>query len=597
MLSPNVPQTEEEKRQLKGFTLFGHEIRAHNDDPADAKVMSFVPPHEETESAIITTAGGFTGQTLDVRGDQFQSERDLIVKYRNAAMHPETDRAIEEIISEAIVANDNDMPITLNLDHTDLSDGVKKKIVDEFEKIMRLMNFRKNGHEIFRRWYIDARLAYHIVIDLNNPKRGIQEIRPINPLKIQKVKEVVEEQDARTGAKLISGWDEYFIYSDDGFTGSSSSQGGGSMGMGQGGGGSAVNGLKIAKDSVAYITSGIMDQTRRYNLSYLHKSLRAINQLRMMEDSLVIYRLARAPERRIFSVDVSDMSKVAGQQYMSQLMAKYRNKLTYDAATGDVTSDRKHMHMLEDFWLPRTSTGGGAQVSNLPGGTNLGEIEDILYFKKQLLNSMNVPMSRLDNESGFSLGRSTEINRDEVKFQKFIDQLRTKFAELFKQLLRNQLILTGILTSEEWEDLGEEIMFDYARDNFFSELKEAEILRERIQTLNEAKEHQGTYFSKEYIRRHILHQSEEQIKEIKHQIRGEALNNDGLPNPDDADLEGGGGPGPEGGGFEGDLGDPGMGEDLPDENEVPLDDPEGAATELGADAETDTDLGEEEETR
>lgn len=568
--------TDEERRELKGFEFFGYELRDKSDTPDNEKALSFVPPTEENESAYITAAGGAYGQVLDVRGDNFSNDRDLIVKYRNAAMQPEVDQAIEDIVNEAIVSNDTDLPVTLNLDFTDLSDAMKQKLVDEFNNVLMMLDFRKYGHDIFRRWYIDGRLAYHIVIDLNNPQRGIIDLRPINPIKIRKIKEVLEDIDARTGSKMITGTEEYFVYSEDGFAQGNSA----TMSAGQSE--TANTGLKLPKDTVAYVTSGILDTQRRSSLSYIHKALRNVNQLRMMEDALVIYRLARAPERRLFYIDTGDMPRAQAQRYISSLMQKYRNKISYDANTGELKDNRRHMHMLEDFWLPRTSTGRGTEVSNLPGGQNLGEIEDILYFQKKLYQALCVPISRLDPEIGFHIGRTAEINRDEVRFQKFVDRLRLRFAELFKQLLRVQLVLRGIMKENEWDGIKEFVSIDYSRDSFFSELKESEIFRERIDTLAAAEPYVGKYFSREYCRKRILQQSEEEIKEIKHQIRSEALNKDGLPSPSetvDGDGEGGGASG-DIGDFNGDLG---LGTEGGEDIEAPLGDPEGASTALGPD--------------
>lgn len=569
--------TDEEKRQLKGQTFFGYEFRKKNADGSEEKEeRSFVPPLEENESAYVTSAGGFYGQVLDVRGDNFSNDRDLIVKYRNAAMQPEVDQALDDIVNEAIVANGKDLPVNLDLDDTDLDEGVQEKVQEEFDHILRLLDFRKYGHDIFRRWYVDGRLYYHIVIDLKHPSKGIKEVRPINPLKIRKIKEVEEEQDQRTGFRFVSGVEEYFVYSEDGFAqGNSVTAGGGGQA-----GEMAKSGLKIPLDSVAHVTSGLLDTTRRSSLSYLHKALRNVNQLRMMEDALVIYRLSRAPERRLFYVDTGDMPRQQATQYLNSLMQKYRNKLTYNADTGEVSNVRKHMHMLEDFWLPRSASGRGTEVQTLPGGQNLGDIEDIIYFQKKLYQALNVPINRLDPETGYNLGRATEINRDEIRFQKFIDRVRIKFAELFKQLLRSQLLLKGILKEQEWEDIKEFVIIDYNRDNFFTELKEAEILRERIQSLNEALDHVGVFFSREYVRKRILNQSEEEIEEIKRQIRAEAIDHDELPDP--SDIVGATG-GAEDGDFGGDLGGP-----IGGEAEPGFGDPEGAATELGAD-----DLGDE----
>lgn len=595
----NTAMDAKEKERQKQFQFFGYEITDKGDGFKNSNTASFTPPLEENESSIITAAGSVFGHSVDVRGDHFVNDRDLIVKYRNAAMHPEVDRAVEEIVNEMVVANDTDQPVTLNLSHLedDIDKKVRKKIQDEFDHVLNLLDFRKYGQDIIRRWYVDGRIAYHNVIDLNNPQRGIVEMRPISPLKIQRIKEIVEEQDPRTGAKLISGWDEYFVYSEEGFVANSSMAGQTAHGSNS----QSVQGLKIAKDAITYVTSGQMDPTRRHNLSYIHKSLRAINQLRMMEDALVIYRLSRAPERRIFYVDVGDMGKAQAQAYMSQIMNKYRNKLSYDPDTGTTKSDRKHMHMLEDFWLPRSGTSGkGTEVSNLPGGQNLGEIDDIVFMRKTMLQSMNVPYSRMDSSEGsspFTLGRTSEIDRDEIRFQKFIDGLRIKFSDLFRQALRSHLILKNVIKENEWDGIKDKIIFDYARDNYFSELKEAEILRERIETLNAAADHIGTYFSKEYVRRHILQQTEEDIRQIKQEIRAEHMSNDGLPNPEEDGVEGFGGS-PEGGGaggFEGDLGmDSEGGEEGFDETD--FGDPEGASTELGADEDlSDGDFEDDEE--
>lgn len=564
----------EEIRRRKGSEFFGFELRDKIEKLDSAK--SFVPKLDENEPAYVTAAGGFYGQVLDIRGDNFANDRDLIVKYRSAAMHPEVDQAIEDIINEMIVANDSQLPVSLNMDFVDtVGEKTKEKIQEQFDFILQLLDFRKYGHDIARRWYIDGRLAYHLVIDMKDPKKGILELRPINPLKIKKIKEVIEDLDTKTGSKFIVGTEEYFVYSEDGFTqGDSVSLGNGNV---------AKTGLKIPVDSIAYVTSGIMDTTRRSSLSYLHKALKSVNQLRFMEDSLVIYRLSRAPERRLFYIDVGDMPKAQAQAYVNNIMKKYQNKLTYDASSGEVKDGRKQMHMLEDFWLPRSSSGKGTEVSSLPGGQNLGQIEDIEYFQKKLYQSLNVPINRLDPEVGFHIGRSTEINRDEVRFSKFIDRLRLRFSDLFIQTLRIQLILKGIVTAEEWDEISENIIFDYARDSFFTELKEIEIMRERLSMLSDIESFIGTYFSKEYVRKNILKQTVQEIKEIKHQIRSESITNDGLPNPEEdlegSDIEGGGD-------FEGDFGDFENNEFENDE-QVEFGDPEGASTALGPDDDLD----------
>lgn len=581
---------EEEKRKRKAWNFFGFEIRRSKEtEELESSVRSFVPPAEENDSSYVVSSGGFYGQTIDVRGDVFTSERDLIFRYRNAAMQPEVDRALEDIVNEAIVSNDYDLPISLNMDFLDLDDDVKKKIEEEFIHILKLLEFRKYGHDIFKRWYIDGRVVYHNVIDTKNPHKGLIELRPINPVKIKKIKEVKEEIDPRTRASIIVDTEEYYVYSEEGFT--QNITGGSTNYAG------AQQGLKLAKDSVTYVTSGILDSTRRTSLSHLHKALRNINQLRMMEESLLIYRFSRAPERRLFNIDTGDLPRDKAMKYVSELAAKYKNKLIYDAQSGEIKDGQHHIHMQEDFWLPKTASGKGTTIDQLPGGQNLGEIEDIEYFQKKLYQALNVPINRLDSESSFNLGRSTEITRDEVKFQKFIDKIRMRFAELFKSLLRTQLILRGVIKEGEWDEIRENILIDYQKDSFFSELKESEILRERIETLNAAKDHIGIFFSKDYVRKHILHQTEDEISEIKAQIRKEALTNDSLPQ---LDQEGGGGFGggaPSGGGgdFGGDFGgdtDFDLDGDPEAAGDEQLGEPDGAATTLGADADG-TDLSPE----
>jgi len=580
------PLSDEERRQQKAWTFLGAEIVPNGGNEEDgSKVTAIVPPSDENEGATLITNGGgagFFGQTMDVRGDTFASEQELITKYRFAAQHPEVDAAIEDIVNEAIVGNDADLPVRLNLNKVEdalASEKVKEKLIEEFDHVLKLLDFRRYGHDIFRRWYVDGRIAYHVMVDLNNVQKGIKELRPLSPLKIRKIKEVEEDQDERTGAKIIKSVDEYFVYNEEGFATSQGTLGSGTTDL---------NGLRLPKDSVAYVTSGQIDANRRVPLSYIHKALRNVNQLRMMEDSLVIYRLARAPERRIFYIDVGNLPKGKAEAYLEGVKNRYRNKLMYDVSTGDVKDGRRDQAILEDFWLPRREGGRGTEITTLPGGENLGQIDDIVYFQKKLYKSLNVPVNRLDNESGFNIGRSTEISRDEVKFQKFIDRLRVRFADLFKQLLRTQLIYKGILTSEEWDKLKEFVIIDYSSDSQFAELAHAEILRERITTLEVIDKYVGTYFSKEWVRKEVLGQTDDEIEEMKRQIRAEAMNNDSLPNIEDVDSEGGAGGFDTGGGFEagGDLGaddfDP---EDGLGGAETPLGNPEGAASELGPDEE------------
>ena len=424
------------------------------------------------------------------------------MKYRGVSMHPEVDAAIEDIVNESISGSELEQPIDINMDKLDQSDKIKKTIKEEFDNIVSMMDFKDLGHDIFRRWYVDGRLYHHLVVNESNLKAGIQEIRPIDAAKMRKVKQVKKKKDPETNVQLIEKVDEYYIYQEKP--------------------GSQYNaGVKMTLDSVSYCTSGLLDESRKRVVSYLHKALKPINQLRMMEDSLVIYRLARAPERRMFYIDVGNMPRGKAEQYMKDIMARYRNKLVYDAKTGEIRDDRKHQSMIEDFWLPRREGGRGTEISTLPGGANLGEIDDIVYFQKRMYRSLNVPINRLEQEAQFSLGRSTEISRDELKFQKFIDRLRRRFANLFYDILRKQLILKGIITQEDWNSMKNDITVDYVRDNHFTELKNAELLREKLQTLDQISNYVGQYFSKEWIQKNVLHFSDEDIEQIDKDIAGE----------------------------------------------------------------------------
>jgi len=483
------------------FTLFGYEIKKKASvEKEEQKRRSFVAPMDD-EGVAQVAAGGHYGQFLDLDASNVKDDRDLIRRYRDASVQPECDSAIEDIVNEAIVSDDDSAPVSLIADDVE-GDKLQNILNEEFENVVKLLNFNFYGHDIFRRWYVDGRLFYHIIIDEANPKRGIVELRPIDPTRIRKVKKVNKEKDEKTGVELIKNIEEYYIYQDNAMVKSS-------------------QGLKISKDSICYITSGMLDPTRKKVLSYLHKALKPVNQLRMMEDSLVIYRLSRAPERRIFYIDVGNLPKGKAEEYMAQIMAKHRNKLVYDAQTGELRDDRKHMSMLEDFWLPRREGGRGTEISTLPGGENLGQIDDIIYFQKKLYKALNVPINRLEQEAQFSLGRSTEISRDEVKFQKFVDRIRKKFSLLFTNLLRMQLILKGLISEDEWDAIRENISVDFLKDSAFSELKNAEVLRERIATLREVDEYVGRYYSIEWVRKNILMQTEEDIKQIDKQIKAE----------------------------------------------------------------------------
>ena len=422
------------------FSAFGFELKRASKEKDKNKVTSIVPKVDEDGAGYVTASGSYFGQYIDMEGGSAKDNHGLIAKYRQVAEHPEVDAAVEDILNESIVAGELESTVALNLDKVDTSDKIKNTLLEEFGNIVAMLNFEEYGHDMFRSWYVDGRLYHHLVVDTSNPKMGIQEIRPIDSAKIRKVKEVKHKTDPATGAKLVDKVNEFYIYQDKGGTGT---------------------GVKLTSDSVSYITSGLLDNSKKRVLSYLQKAIKPVNQLRMMEDSLVIYRMSRAPERRIFYIDVGNLPKGKSEQYIKDIMSRYRNKIVYDAQTGEIKDDRKHMSMLEDFWLPRREGGRGTEISTLPGGENLGQIDDIIYFQKKLYRSLNVPLSRLEQEQQFALGRATEINRDEVKFQKFIDRLRRKFANLFTGILRKQLLLKGTCTEQDWESWKNHIQIDF----------------------------------------------------------------------------------------------------------------------------------------
>lgn len=482
--------------------LFGFQIKRKS-DKQEEKLKSFVPKENEDGAGTIAS-GGYFGSYVDLDGNSAKNEVDLIMKYRKAAEHPECDAAIEDIVNEAIVSDEDSTPVDITMDDLEQPDKIKKMIKESFDEVTALLNFNQQGHEIFRKWYIDGRLYYHIMIDEKSPKKGILELRPIDPTKIRKVREIKKDaRDAATGTAIITGQDEYYIYQDRAST-------------------KATNtGLKISKDSICYVNSGLLDAQRKSVLSHLHKALKPLNQLRMMEDSLVIYRLSRAPERRIFYIDVGNLPKGKAEEYLRSVMSQYRNKLVYDASTGEIKDDRKHMSMLEDFWLPRREGGRGTEITTLPGGENLGQIDDIVFFQKKLYKSLNVPSNRLDQEAQFSLGRSSEITRDELKFQKFINRLRKRFSLLFLDLLKMQLTLKGIINKEDWDDIKEYITVDYLEDNHFSELKDAEMLRERLNTLQLMEPYIGIYYSREWTNRNVLRFNDDEIKRMEKEMADE----------------------------------------------------------------------------
>ena len=495
--------------------LFGFQINRK----AERKGQSPVPPSADEPVAV--AAGGYFGTYVDM-DNSARDEFELIRRYRDMALHPEVDSAVDEIVNEFVVNDTNDSCVEINLDNLDVGKGVKNKIRDEFDYIKQLLNFEKRSHEIIRNWYVDGKLIYHKVIDLANPKKGILELRYIDPLKIKKVRQKLSSNnrqltpDEKQSAKAYE-WGEfvdYWLYNPKGYL-----RGGA---LGPVGDMSNNQGVKMAVDSITFVNSGLQDLNKRLVLSFLHKAIKSLNQLRMIEDALVIYRLSRAPERRIFYIDVGNLPKVKAEQYLRDVMSRYRNKLVYDAKTGEIRDDKKHMSMLEDFWLPRREGGRGTEITTLPGGQNLGELKDVEYFKKKLYNSLNLPPSRLtDDNKGFNLGKTTEVLRDELKFTKFIGRLRKRFGELFHDIVKTQLILKGIISPEDWDDMKEHIQYDFLFDNHFNELKEKEMQLARINLATQMDVFVGKYYSIEYVRKHILEQSEKEYKEIDKQMQKE----------------------------------------------------------------------------
>ena len=493
--------------------LFGFSITRLKKQ-ADPK-QSFTQPQAEDGTQTIA-AGGYFGQYLDMEG-QAKTEQDLIRRYREIALHPECDMAIEDIVNEAIVANELKDAVKLRLDTLPFGTEIKRKIEDEFQEVLRLLQFNTRGHDIFRRWYVDGRVYYHKVIDRESPVKGITELRYIDPRKIKKVREVRKQRpDGPTphGLTVVDHIEEYFLFNEKGVAGTTS------------------GGIKIAPDTIAFVPSGLVDQNKNMVLSYLHKAIKPTNQLRMIEDATVIYRIARAPERRIFKIDVGNLPKVKAEQYLRDVMARYRNKLVYDASTGEIRDDRNYMSMLEDFWLPSREGGRGTDISTLPGGQNLGEIQDIEYFRAKLYRSLNVPASRLEASQGFNLGRSTEITRDELKFTKFVQRLRKKFTELFNDILRTQLVLKAVIAEEDWFTVRDNLQYDFLQDGHFAELKDSELLMERLRVADSMRDYVGKYFSVEFVRKQVLKQTDRDMSDIDKQIKKEI--DDGIISMPDA---------------------------------------------------------------
>ena len=501
--------------------LFGFKIQDSEDNGSKKSIVSPVPENQE-DSSDFYVASGFYGQYVDIEG-VYKSEYDLIKRYREMAIHPEVDSAIEDIINEAIVSDQNDSPVQIDLQNVPASDRLKEIIREEFKYIKEILDFDKRCHEILRNWYVDGRIYYHKVIDLEKPEEGIKEVRYIDPMKIKLVRKIKKDgkhvlnpsfmvTGEKSGINNMSTPEVEEFYEYDPNIRASGTQKTNSFKNSIGGA------ARISKDAITYVHSGLVDRNKQVVLSYLHKAIKALNQLRMIEDSLVIYRLSRAPERRIFYIDVGNLPKIKAEQYLRDVMTRYRNKLVYDANTGEIRDDKKMMSMLEDFWLPRREGGRGTEITTLPGGQNLGELTDVQYFQKKLFRALGVPESRLGGEGGFNLGRSSEILRDEIKFTKFVGRMRKRFSQLFMDMLKTQLILKNVVSTEDWKVLSDHIQFDYVYDNHFAELKEAELIQNRLNVLAVAEPYVGRYFSVDYVRRNILKQTDSEIVEIDQQI-------------------------------------------------------------------------------
>ena len=499
---------------LNKFSLFGFTIaRAKSEEDAGVQ-QSFTPPTND-DGALTITSAAYYGTYVDLDGTA-KNEVELISRYREMAMQPEIEAAIDDIVNEAICQDDDGKNIKIVLDSLEQPEKIKTAIRNEFATLLKLLNYNNLAQDIFRRYYVDGRMYYHIIIDRENPLQGIRELRYVDPRKLRKVREVKKKKDERTGVEVMNVINEYYIFNDKVTTGSSSNFG--------------PVGVRITPDSIVSVVSGLMDSRRAVVLSYLHKAIKPLNQLRMIEDATVIYRISRAPERRIFYIDVGNLPKLKAEQYLRDIMVKYKNKLVYDANTGEVRDDRKFLSMMEDFWLPRREGGKGTEIATLPGGQNLGELEDVKYFEKKLYKALNVPVSRLNPESsGFSLGRTNEITRDELKFAKFVARMRNKFSDLFDQAMRVQCVLKGICTNEEWDEFKEHIYYDFIKDNNFTELKEAELMKERLSLLANVDPYTGRYFSQNWIQQNVLRLTDDEIKKMQEEIDEEKAMGLGLP--------------------------------------------------------------------
>ena len=495
------------------FSLFGFTISRQKDEEDSTAQQSFAPPTQD-DGALTITSAAYYGTYVDLDGTA-KNEVELISRYREMAMQPEIESAIDDIVNEAIVQDDDGKITQIILDDLKVADKIKKAIKEEFNTVLRMLSYQNMAQDIFRRYYVDGRMYYHIIIDRENPQQGIKELRYIDPRRLRKVREMKKQKDEKTGADVMQPVNEYYIYNDKVVSGSASNFG--------------PVGVRITTDSIVSVVSGLMDSRRAVVLSYLHKAIKPLNQLRMIEDATVIYRISRAPERRIFYIDVGNLPKLKAEQYLRDIMVKYKNKLVYDANTGEVRDDRKFMSMMEDFWLPRREGGKGTEITTLPGGQNLGELEDVKYFQKKLYGALCVPVSRLEPNQGFSLGRSSEITRDELKFSKFVDRLRSKFSDVFNQALRVQCVLKGICTDEEWDLFKEDIHYDFIKDNNFSELKEAELMTQRLTLLQSVDPYTGRYFSQKWIQQNVLRLTDDEIAVMQEEIDKEKEDGLGLP--------------------------------------------------------------------
>jgi len=495
------------------FSLFGFTIARNKEEQFQEVQQSFTPPANE-DGALTITSAAYYGTYVDLDGTA-KNDVELISRYREMSMQPEIESALDDIVGEAICQDDDGQIIKLVLDDLKQPEKIKSAIKAEFETIMRLLNYKNMAQDIFRRYYVDGRLFYHLIVDKAKPMEGIKELRYIDPRKLRKIREMKKEKDPRTGVEVMKVINEYYIFNDKVTTGASSNFG--------------PVGVRITTDSIVSVVSGLMDSRRAVVLSYLHKAIKPLNQLRMIEDATVIYRISRAPERRIFYIDVGNLPKLKAEQYLRDIMVKYKNKLVYDANTGEIRDDRKFLSMMEDFWLPRREGGKGTEITTLPGGQNLGELEDVKYFEKKLYKALNVPISRLEPNQGFSLGRVAEVTRDELKFSKFVDRLRNKFSDLFDQAMRVQCVLKGICTAEEWESFKEHIHYDFIKDNNFTELKDAELMKERLSLLGSVDPYTGRYFSQSWIQRNVLRLTDDEIKEMQVEMDEEKEAGLGLP--------------------------------------------------------------------